>query len=69
MNAVRSPRMVPDVFYGEYQGIAGKGAEDAQATAGFDWIEPGEGQITVNKRPMDQYFPVISWMAFRMVMP
>jgi small subunit ribosomal protein S9 len=25
------------------------------------WVEPGEGQITVNKRPMEQYFPRETW--------
>jgi small subunit ribosomal protein S9 len=25
------------------------------------WVEPGEGQITINKRPMEQYFPRETW--------
>jgi small subunit ribosomal protein S9 len=25
------------------------------------WVEAGEGQITVNKRPMEQYFPRDAW--------
>jgi len=25
------------------------------------WVESGEGQITVNKRPMEQYFPREAW--------